>query len=78
MSITPYPYQQNPFPSSTCCIKDVIGTREIFWKLRGNDEAVSRRVQRVLSFLDKLKGHMSKPESAKKTTETPTSSETAL
>ena len=53
-----------PFPPSTCCIKDVIGTREISWKLRGNDEAVSRRVQRVLSFLDKLKGHMSKPEPA--------------
>jgi hypothetical protein len=62
----PLPITTEPFPSSTCCIKDVIGTREISWTLRGDDEAVSRRVQRVLSFLDKLKGHMSKPEPAKK------------
>ena len=25
-----------PFPPSTGCIKDVIGTREISWTLRGN------------------------------------------
>jgi hypothetical protein len=58
----PLSISTEPLPQSTCCIKDVIGTREISWTLRGDDEAVSRRVQRVLSFLDKLKEHMSKPE----------------
>jgi hypothetical protein len=44
-----------PFSPSTCCIKDTIGTLEICWTLRGEDDAVSHRVQRVLTFLDKLK-----------------------
>jgi hypothetical protein len=62
----PLPIPTEPFPPSTYCIKDVIGTREISWTVRGNDEAVSRRVQRVLGFLDKLKGYTSKPEPARK------------
>jgi hypothetical protein len=51
-----------PSPLSTCCIKDTIGTREICWTLRGEDEAVSRRVQRVLTFLDKLKAVVPSPQ----------------
>lgn len=62
----PLPIPTEPFPPSTCCIKDVIGTREISWTLRGDEEAVSRRMQRVLSFLDMLKGHMAKPEHARR------------
>jgi len=49
------PLPVEPFPPSICCIKDTINTREICWTLRGEDEAVSHRVQRVLTFLDKLK-----------------------
>jgi hypothetical protein len=62
----PLPIPTEPFPPSTCCIKDVIGTREISWTLRGDDEAISRRVQRVLGFLGKLKRHLSEPEPARR------------
>jgi hypothetical protein len=51
----PAPLPVKPFPPSTCCIKDTIGTREICWTFRGENEAVSHRVQRVLTFLNKLK-----------------------
>lgn len=58
----PAPLPVEPFPPSICCIKDTIGTREIYWTLRGEDEAVSRRVQRVLTFLDKLKAAVLSPQ----------------
>ena len=52
---SPAPLPVESFPPSTCRITDTIGTREICWTLRGEDEAVGHRVQRVLTFLDKLK-----------------------
>jgi hypothetical protein len=55
----PAPLPVEPFPPSICCIKDTINTREICWTLHGEDEAVSHRVQRVLTFLDKLKAAVS-------------------
>jgi hypothetical protein len=58
----PAPLPVEPFPPSTCCIKDTIGTRELCWTLRGEDEAVSHRVQRVLTFLDKLKAAAPSPK----------------
>jgi hypothetical protein len=58
----PAPLPVESFPPSTCCIKDTVGTREICWTLRGEDEAVSHRVQRVLTFLDKLKAAVPSPQ----------------
>jgi hypothetical protein len=34
----PAPLPVEPFPLSTCCIKDTIGTRELCWTLRGKED----------------------------------------
>jgi hypothetical protein len=56
------PTHCDSFPESTCCVKDVIGGREISWTLRGDDTDVSSCVQRVIQFLDSLKESAPEPQ----------------
>ncbi len=62
LALPPLTAVQPDYPESTCCIKDVIGSREISWIIRGDDADVSSRAQRIFKFLDNLKETAPEPQ----------------